>query len=294
MLGPSTHGPSASEATSSSPCSASVIQKGRERQLLIVYLVVAFATAWFFWFLAWLHTRGYLTGLPFVPLVIVGSFGPFFGAAVCTNIEGGFRNMGRFFCRALNFRMGWAVFVVSFCLVPFLAIVSELIVSKFARTPIVFTMTWREFLISYAWLFVLGGTLGEEFGWSYLSDRLEASVPLLQSTALLGSIWASWHLPLFFIVAPGLTQAYTPFYLFFIFSVCIRFLFAWGYHKGNYNILSNMLFHNSLNLAPSIVPIAPIPGHLVLTKYWLWGGLAFVSAFILWKCFPIAAKRRES
>jgi hypothetical protein len=96
--------------------------KTRERQLLITYVVIAFGTAWFFWFLAWLHTRGHLTRLPLVPVLIVGSFGPFAAAAVCTRMEGGFRNTGRFFRRALNFYMGWAVFVLSFCLVPILAI----------------------------------------------------------------------------------------------------------------------------------------------------------------------------
>jgi len=293
MARPSADEPSASEALPSSAGFASDSLKTKERQLLITYVFIAFGTAWFFWFLAWLRTKGYLTRLPLVPVLIVGSFGPFAGAAVCTKIEGGFRNTGRFFRRALNFHMGWAVFVLSFCLVPLLATFSELIVSKFARTQVVFTMTWSEFPIVYLWLFFLGGALGEEFGWSYLSDKLEAFVPLLQSTVLLGSIWACWHLPLFFIIAPGLTQAYTPFYLFFIVSVCMRFLFAWGYHKGNYNILSNMLFHNSLNLAISIVPVAPIPGRLALTRYWLLGGLASVSAFILWRFFPIGAERRK-
>jgi hypothetical protein len=55
-----------------------------------------------------------------------------------------------------------------------------------------------------------------------------------------------------------------------------------------------MLFHNSLNLALSIVPVAPSPGQLALTKYWLFGGLAFLAVFILWTFFPIVAQLVES
>lgn len=44
-------------------------------------------------------------------------------------------------------------------------------------------------------------------------------------------------------------QGYTPFHIFLVATVALRFLFAWAYHRGGYNILSNMLFHTASNLA---------------------------------------------
>lgn len=210
--------------------------------LAVIHLVVSFFTAWSFWLLSWLYTNGFIAHLSLTLTLILGSFGPFVAAAVSTWLEGGFRSTLSFFVRVFTLRMGWTVFLVSFCLMPVLAMGAELLHSRLIHTPFVFNMTWADLPKSYIFLFLLGGTLGEEFGWSYLSDKLDLIFPLTRATFVLGAVWAIWHLPLFFIIAPGLSQAYTPFYMFFLSVVPLRFLFAWTYHKGGGNIMSNMLF----------------------------------------------------
>jgi hypothetical protein len=162
--------------------------------------------------------------------------------------------------------------------------------SRITHVPFVFTMTWAHLPMAYVFLFFLGGTLGEEYGWSYLSDKLDALLPSRRSVLALGTIWALWHLPLFFIIAPGLSQAYTPFYMFFLNLVAMRFLFAWGYHKGRGSIMSNMLFHTASNLALSVVVVAPSPQYPAHDTYWYFIILCFVSAVLLWTLSPI---RRE-
>jgi len=252
-----------------------------------VYFAVTFLVAWFFWFLAWLFTKGQLGHIPLIPTLIVGSFGPFVGAAVCTWMEGGLRNTLRFFARAFRVRMGWVVFLVSFFLFPVLAIGTEFIHSRISHLPFTWTISWDQLPMAYLFLFFLGGTLGEEYGWSYLSDRLDDFLPLTQATALLGLVWAVWHLPLFFIVAPGLSQAYTPFYVFCVGAVSMRFIFSWTYHKGHSNILSNMLCHTATNLSFSIVSIAASPQQLGHDRNWYFIFLTAVSAALLWCLSPI-------
>jgi len=265
--------------------------QGQAPRYASIYLVLTFLIAWVFWFLAWLHTRHFAIPIPLITLVIIGSFGPFLGAGIGSWIEGGPRGMLRFYARALNLRMGWMVFLVSFCLMPILAMGAELLRSSLAHAPFVFTMTWAALPMSYVFLFFLGGTLGEEYGWSYLSDKLDALLPLKPAVFVLGAIWALWHLPLFFIIAPGLVQAYTPFYMFFLCTVALRFLFAWGYHRGGGSIMSNMLFHTASNLAYSLVVLAPSPGNPARDNYWYFTILCFLSAILLWALFPV---RRES
>lgn len=261
----------------------------RNSRSITLYLAVAFGFAWAFWLVAWLTSKK-LMSLPLVPMLFIGSFGPFISAAVTTYSDGGFRRMTCFFRRGFDPRMGWSVFLVSFFLMPILAIIVELTHARLIDQASHFTMTWTDLPLSYLFLFVLGGTLAEEYGWTLLSDKLDAFLPLKTSTAILGSIWALWHLPLFFIVTKGAIQGYTPFYIFFIATVAMRFLFSWAYHRGGRSILSNMLFHTASNLAYSVVAIAPAPGDLSTGRLWMFTLLTLVSAIVAWIVAPPRAE----
>lgn len=259
--------------------------RSRNLRSMALYLAVAFVMAWALWFVAWLISQHKLS-LPIFPVLVVGSFGPFVGALVTCLAEGGPRRALRFFARALDPRMGWAVFLVSFFLMPILAIIVELVHARLIHGTPQFTMTLADLPLSYVFLFILGGTLAEEYGWSLLSDKLDGVLPLRSATFVLGVIWALWHLPLFFIITPGAIQGYTPFHIFLVATVAMRFLFAWAYHRGGYNILSNMLFHTASNLAYSIVALAPAPEDMSTGRLWLFAVLTIVCAIVLWVVAP--------
>lgn len=250
-----------------------------------LYVGVAFGFTWSFWLIAWLVSRKMLS-LPLLPMLFIGSFGPLLGAAATTFDEGGHRRMTRFLRRAFNPRMGWSVFLVSFFLMPMLAIVVELLHARINDQMPHFTMTVTEVPLSYLFQFILGGTLAEEYGWTLLSDELDTNLPLKTSTAILGSIWALWHLPLFFIVTKGAIQGYTPFHIFFMVTVAMRFLFAWAYYRGGRSVLSNMLFHTASNMAYSIVALAPAPADLSTGRLWMFTVLTIVAAVVLWVAAP--------
>jgi hypothetical protein len=259
--------------------------RNRSLHSMGLYLGVAFVMAWVLWLVGWLITQHKLS-LPLFPVLVVGSFGPFVGAVVVSWTEGGARHALRFLARAFDLRMGWAVFLVSFFLLPILAVIVELVHAKFTHGAPHFTMTLSEAPLSYLFLFVIGGTLAEEYGWSLLSDKLDGILPLKAATFVLGVIWAVWHVPLFFIVTPGAIQGYTPFYIFLTATVAMRFLFAWAYHRGGNNVLSNMLFHTASNMAYSIVALAPSPDDLSTGRLWMFAILNIVSAAVLWNVAP--------
>lgn len=262
----------------------------RNSRSTALYLVISFGFAWAFWLAAWLASKKVIS-LPLLPMLFVGSFGPFLGAAVTTFAEGGLQRMARFFRRGFDPRMGWSVFLISFFLMPMLAIIVELMHARLTGQVPHFTMRLADLPLNYLFLFVLGGTLAEEYGWTLLSDKLDAAaLPLKTSTAILGSIWALWHLPLFFIVTKGAIQGYTPFPIFFIVTVAMRFLFAWAYHRGGRSIFSNMLFHTASNIAYSVAAIAPAPGDLSTGRLWMFTILTLVSAICLWLVAPPRAE----
>lgn len=268
---------------------ADTMRDGRPHSM-VLYLAVSFGVAWLFWLIGWLITQHKIV-LPLFPVLVVGSFGPFFGALVATLRQGGPPHARRFFARAFDVRMGWPVFFVSFFLLPLLAVLVELVHAKFTHVPPQFNMPLSEMPLNYVFLFLVGGTLAEEYGWSLLSDQLDTVLPLKTSTFTLGLIWAVWHLPLFFIVTPGAIQGYTPFYIFLTATIAMRFLFAWAYHRGGHSVLSNMLFHTASNMAYSIVAIAPSPHDLSTGRMWMFAALNILAALILWNCAPL---RRNS
>ena len=256
---------------------------------MCVYMAIAFIMAWSFWFVAWLIADHKLS-LPLFPIMVIGSFGPLVGAIGATWREGGPRNALGFLGRALDLRMGLPVFLVSFFLLPLIAVIIEFAHAAVIHVPPQFTMTLSQAPLNYLFLFVLGGTLAEEYGWSFLSDKLDDVLPIVPSTFVLGVIWALWHLPLFFIVTPGAIQGYTPFYIFMLATVAMRFLFAWAYHRSNRNILSNMLFHTAANMAYSIVPLAPSPDDMSTSRLWLFAIFNILIAVALWGIAPIRTK----
>ena len=253
--------------------------------LIRLYLAVSFGFAWACWCVCWLIADK-LISAPLTPLLIVGSFGPFIAAGLCALLTGGWRAVPRFYGRALQVRMGFGVLLAALLLIPALGILAAWIYARQTGEPLVFQLTWAELPAAYLWLFILGGPLAEEFGWSALSDQLDRRLPVPAATLLLGVIWAFWHLPLFFLSVPGLTQRYIPFGLFLLMSIAARFLFSWAYHRAGGNVLSNLLFHNSHNLALTIVTIVPpILGADHLRLWYL--TLAMLAAAVaLWTLWP--------
>ena len=95
-------------------------------------------------------------------------------------------------------------------------------------------------------MFLIGGSIQEEFGWAYAIDSLQRKFGLLPATLALGVIWGCWHLPLFFI--HGLTQSFIPFWAFLILTVSLRTLYVWAYESTGKSIFVTLLFHSAANL----------------------------------------------
>ncbi len=59
-------------------------------------------------------------------------------------------------------------------------------------------------LLGFLGLTLMAGPLAEEFGWrGYLQPRVRNRHGVATTTAIIGSVWAIWHLPLFFLHGTG-------------------------------------------------------------------------------------------
>ena len=109
-----------------------------------------------------------------------------------------------------------------------------------------------------------GVQAGEEVGWrGYALPRLSARVGLAPASVILGVIWASWHLPLFFFPASDTLGQSFPLYLVQVTALSVAV--AWLYWRTGGSLLLVMLLHAAVNntkdtsLRPSTARRIPSP-----------------------------------
>jgi hypothetical protein len=99
---------------------------------------------------------------------------------------------------------------------------------------------------------------GEELGWrGFALPRLSARFGLGAASVIVGILWASWHLPFFFIPAGDIYGQSFPLYLLQVTAVSVAM--AWLYWRTGGSLLLVMLFHAAVNNTKDIVPSA-VPG----------------------------------
>jgi hypothetical protein len=99
---------------------------------------------------------------------------------------------------------------------------------------------------------------GEEIGWrGYALPRLSDRFGLALASVILGILWASWHLPVFFI--PGSDKYGQSFPLYLLQATALSIAMAWLYWRTEGSLLLVMLLHAAVNNTKDIIPSA-IPG----------------------------------
>jgi len=100
------------------------------------------------------------------------------------------------------------------------------------------------------------GPLPEEMGWrGFALDRLQLRMSAVPASLLLGSVWALWHVPLFFV--PGTFQAGLELGslrsgVFLLSMVPLSVLMTWIYDNTDRSTLSAVLVHYSGNLCGAL------------------------------------------
>jgi membrane protease YdiL (CAAX protease family) len=91
-------------------------------------------------------------------------------------------------------------------------------------------------------LFIDPGPLGEELGWrGFALPRLQQRWNGLVSAVVLGTIWAVWHLPAFFI--PGMPQHEIPFWAFFVSLVSASVMMTFVVNRAGGAVIPAMVMH---------------------------------------------------
>ncbi|HEV8524419.1 MAG TPA: CPBP family intramembrane glutamic endopeptidase [Terriglobales bacterium] len=219
---------------------------------LLTFFVVTYMVAWGFFLAASITPAAGPRGL----LFLLGTFTPGFVALWFTGRATGRSGVTALLRRLIDWRVParWYVFAVSYIAVVKLtvALVHRAATGAWPRFG---EVPWYLMLAATVGSTLVGGQAGEEIGWrGYALPRLAARFGLGGGSVVLGVLWASWHLPLFFVPEADTFGQSFPLYLLQVTALSVAM--AWLYANTRGSLLPVMLLHAAVNNTKDIVPSA--------------------------------------
>lgn len=221
------------------------------------YFALAFGWSWLFWLA---HVRwGGGADPSRSPLFLIGGAGPLLAAIALTHLRENTSVRRSFWVRAFDpRRIRGAWWVAALLLHP--AIVSlafAIDVGLGGSAPAMpAQMASVGSVLSLAFFVFWFGPLPEEMGWrGFALDRLQVRMSARAASVLLGTLWALWHVPLFFVpstfqAALGLGSERSL--IFLCSMVPLSVLMGWVYNNTSRSTLSAALVHFSGNVSGAL------------------------------------------
>jgi membrane protease YdiL (CAAX protease family) len=243
------------------------------------FFILAFAITWI------IALPPLVLRLPFKPFQTAGAYGPFL-AALIVSASLGPAELRSLFKRMTNFRFGPGWYLLAI----FGNVLLYLLVAGLSGAPLAQSLAgnWRLIFTLYLpalFTTFLVNPIGEETGWTgFALPHLQQRFRPWLSAAILGLLWAFWHLPGFFV--PSELGAFNPlnFVFFILLSICVRILWTWVTNHAHGSGVAAVLLHASSNavslaLITSLLP-APGPDQMAISSLILLG-LLFLFAVLL-------------
>jgi len=226
-----------------------------KRQPVASFFVLTYAISW----LAWLPAMLGYQGSADAALYIIAQFGPTLAAFVIVFYTGA--SIRGWALRIVRWRASPRWYAVAFGLPAALIGVQGAVFGLLGYPLDLSSIPGRlvNFLPSAIILALIAG-LGEEPGWrGFALPRLQTRYAPVLATALLGGVWAAWHLPLAFVdprFPHGFTSA-APQILLALLTMLTIFFYAFFYtwvYNATRSVLLCMLLHGSFNAAIGLLP----------------------------------------
>jgi CAAX protease family protein len=137
-------------------------------------------------------------------------------------------------------------------------------------------------LAPFALAVFINGPFPEELGWrGYALDQLQAKWNAVLSSFVLGSIWALWHLPLFFM--PGMLHAKRGvgsawFWLFMLGIIPTAVIYTWIFNNTRRSTLAAIVFHFMSNVTYEIGNVSD-GTFLYATLLWFLSAIVVVAVW---------------
>ncbi|ROS75707.1 membrane protease YdiL (CAAX protease family) [Curtobacterium sp. PhB130] len=200
--------------------------------------------------------------------------GPLGSAFLVTAIADGRPGLRRWVGRLWRWRVAWYWYALALVVVPVLIILSGLpFANGDVRAPsaLAFAAVVPGLVVQ---LFTTG--LSEEPGWrDFALPRLQSRFGALGSAAILGPVWALWHMPLYLSDWGGWPDAHwTEPLVFAAFTITFNVVMTWVFNKTGQSLPVALLLHVGVNNTISTFWADMYPGMTAGTTL---SGLAIMS-----------------
>lgn len=237
--------------------SAQSFPSQHDRFALACFFTATFGWSWLFWRLSGSSGSADSSYLPAV-LGVVAGFGPTLAAFGVTRWRSGWAGVLALLKRGVQWRVNWRWYAIVGGLPALMLLIAlgvhGILGGTVPKSPA--TGRWGLAIVNFFLVMLIGGPLGEEFGWrGYALPTLQRWFSAFWSSVILGIVWACWHLPLFFM--PNTIQHRLPFGLFWVNVVALSILFTWVYNNTSGSVLISILLHTAVNGWSWVIPVLP-------------------------------------
>jgi membrane protease YdiL (CAAX protease family) len=190
--------------------------------------------------------------LPFEPMLIYASWTPNIAAFIVLGLvvkeKGAIRKLlsgwGKW-----KVGFGWYLVALSPILVSFLAAGVDILLGGARPRPVrlMFIPVAMSLIIS-----LITGAMGEELGWrGFLLPRIQERYNAINSSLIVGVIWALWHLPLWLL--PGYGWNAVPYWGFALTTISLSVIMTWVLNNTKGSLVMASLIHLMMNFGTGIV-----------------------------------------
>lgn len=219
----------------------------------IRFFILTFVITWLFWLTAIILNSEDVS----IMIMIIGMFAPTVGALIMIlpSKDSSLKKELKEKCfnfkkiKLLNLLIVMLLFLVAVGVSILLSVPFGQSLNQFAFTED-FSFTGISILASVSIL--LSASVVEEIGWrGYGIDAVAQKNTWFKATVIFGVIWATWHLPLFWIPGTyqcGLRETNVWFMINFIVSIIpLAVIITWVYLRNNKNIFACAFIHMFIN-----------------------------------------------
>ena len=175
-----------------------------------------------------------------IPIALLALTGPAV-AAVATALIAGRRSMSDLWTRVSTWRVPIRWYFVALLLPPLVTLLRTPVETAFGAGG---SFKLQPIALLSLVVFVL--VAGEEIGWrGFALPRLQARYGPWRASAILGSVWAVWHFPLFFMAS--MPQYGTPFASYVPYLIALSLIMTVLAMETRGSVLIATIFHGSVN-----------------------------------------------
>jgi membrane protease YdiL (CAAX protease family) len=256
------------------------------------FFLLTFVLSWSIWIPLDLAHAGVepMAGLEGAsPLLrLFGVLMPATAAMILTVRAGGTAELRSLLGRLRIWRVGGRWWAAAVLVQPVLLVMAAAIANGIAGRAVVALEPLEIGVLLVSGLMLLLATLGEEIGWHGVGlPALQQRHPVLPSTLALGVLWATWHLPFWFLLDSF--DEFGPAYLAlnYLFILPLAIYTTWFFNGARFSLLLPVAFHVTFN----VVNTALLPVTLDVTAFAVLIALEWALALIV---LPALARPRPA